>query len=104
MATPDVAKTLNFLRSGFGPLLRLKKRFPLFGVFTLHGLVTLLLRAAASPIATGALLAFFRPELAAKVSNRTVTFAERVAHQRAIEKVYWRHRIWPKERLDRSGQ
>src|SRR6516165_5677325 len=27
----------------------------------------------------------------------TLTFAERVAHQRAIEDVYWRHRIWPKE-------
>src|SRR5207302_2161492 len=27
--------------------------------------------------------------------NRTLTFAERVAYQRAIEEVYWRHRIWP---------
>src|SRR5207237_8575576 len=25
---------------------------------------------------------------------------ERVAYQRAIEDVYWRHRIWPKERPD----
>ena len=31
------------------------------------------------------------------VSKRTLTFAERVAYQRAIEDVYWRHRIWPKE-------
>ena len=31
------------------------------------------------------------------VSKRTLTFAERVAYQRAIEEVYWRHRIWPKE-------
>ena len=30
-------------------------------------------------------------------SSRTLTFAERIAHQRAIEEVYWRHRIWPKE-------
>jgi N-acetylneuraminic acid mutarotase len=30
-------------------------------------------------------------------SQRTLTFAERVAYQRAIEDVYWRHRIWPKE-------
>jgi hypothetical protein len=30
----------------------------------------------------------------------TLTFAERVAYQRAIEDVYWRHRIWPKERPD----
>src|SRR5213075_1302232 len=29
--------------------------------------------------------------------ERTITFAERVAYQRAIEEVYWRHRIWPKE-------
>ena len=28
------------------------------------------------------------------------TFAERVAYQRAIEDVYWRHRIWPRERPD----
>jgi hypothetical protein len=26
-----------------------------------------------------------------------LTFAERVAYQRAIEDNYWRHRIWPKE-------
>src|SRR5438094_4700891 len=29
--------------------------------------------------------------------NQTLTFADRVAYQRAIEEVYWRHRIWPKE-------
>jgi hypothetical protein len=32
--------------------------------------------------------------------QRTLTFGERVAYQRAIEEVYWRHRIWPKERSD----
>ena len=31
---------------------------------------------------------------------RALTFAERVAYQRAIEEVYWRHRIWPKENLN----
>jgi N-acetylneuraminic acid mutarotase len=31
---------------------------------------------------------------------KTLTFADRVAYQRAIEEVYWRHRIWPKERPD----
>ena len=30
----------------------------------------------------------------------TLSFAERVAYERAIEDVYWRHRIWPKERSD----
>src|SRR5438477_13148978 len=32
--------------------------------------------------------------------NRALTFADRVAYQSAIENVYWRHRIWPKERRD----
>ena len=35
------------------------------------------------------------------VQHRTIlTLADRVAYQRAIEEVYWRHRIWPKERPD----
>src|SRR5437660_9837731 len=51
-------------------------------------------------IATGTLMAFFRSEAPAKDSQRTLRFAERVAYQRAIEEVYWRHRIWPKERPD----
>src|SRR6266478_526810 len=29
--------------------------------------------------------------------TKTLTFADRVAYQRVIEEVYWRHRIWPKE-------
>jgi len=32
--------------------------------------------------------------------HTTLTLADRVAYQRAIEEVYWRHRIWPKERPD----
>src|SRR5438094_3769540 len=32
--------------------------------------------------------------------SASLSFAERVAYQRAIEDVYWRHRIWPKERPD----
>jgi chitodextrinase len=28
-------------------------------------------------------------------SARALTFADRVAYQRAIEEVYWRHRDWP---------
>ena len=31
---------------------------------------------------------------------RGFSFVERVAFQRAIEDVYWRHRIWPKENPD----
>jgi len=34
-----------------------------------------------------------------KPSNTTLTFAQRVAYQRAIEEVRWRHRIWPKDNL-----
>jgi N-acetylneuraminic acid mutarotase len=45
-------------------------------------------------------LALLRGEAPAKPSQRTLTFAERVSYQRAIEDVYWRHRIWPKERPD----
>jgi N-acetylneuraminic acid mutarotase len=33
--------------------------------------------------------------------QRTLTFAERVAYQRAIEEVYWRHRILPRSRGER---
>src|SRR4029077_2938891 len=45
-------------------------------------------------------LAFLRPQGASNGSQRTLTFEERVSYQRAIEDVYWRHRIWPKERPD----
>jgi N-acetylneuraminic acid mutarotase len=32
--------------------------------------------------------------------SRQLFFEDRVAYQRAIEEVYWRHRIWPKESPD----
>ena len=35
--------------------------------------------------------------LAQPASAREPTFEDRVAAQRAVEEVYWRHRIWPKE-------
>ena len=65
-----------------------------------RALVVLLVCAAACLIATQTLPAFLRSEAPANVSQRTLTFAERVAYQQAIEDVYWRHRIWPKERPD----
>ena len=55
--------------------------------------------AAFSPLVTATLLTSARAE-AAQASQRTLTFAERVAYQRAIEDVYWRHRVWPKENRD----
>src|SRR6266511_2192491 len=67
---------------------------------TLRTLIILLLCVTACSIVTGTLPAFFHPEASATSSQRTLTFAERVAYQRAIEEVYWRHRIWPKERRD----
>jgi uncharacterized repeat protein (TIGR01451 family) len=36
-------------------------------------------------------------EILQKTSQRTLSFADRVAYQYAIEEVYWRDRIWPKE-------
>jgi len=53
---------------------------------------------------TGTLLAFFHPEAPAKASHpagAVLTFAERIAYQRAIEEVYWHHRIWPRNRGER---
>ena len=40
-----------------------------------------------------------RPALSASLvpQARTLSFGDRVAYHRAIEEVYWRHRIWPKE-------
>ena len=55
--------------------------------------------AAVCSMITGTLLAFFHPEASAKSSHPAgagLTFAERVTYQRAIEDVYWRHRIWPR--------
>src|SRR5437870_12570647 len=45
-------------------------------------------------------MAFRQSERPATISNRTLTLEERVTYQRAIEEVYWRHRIWPKENSD----
>src|SRR5207244_7494418 len=33
----------------------------------------------------------------ARPQSRQLSFEDRVAYQQAIEDVYWRHRIWPKE-------
>ena len=83
------------------PTIQVKKAIPPSGFSSPRAFMALLLcTAAAGSMLTGTMLAVFRPEAPAKVPNRTLTFADRVAYQRAIEDVYWRHRIWPKERLD----
>jgi len=57
----------------------------------------LLFTAIAGSILSGRVLAFVRSEAPTRSFQRTLTFAERVAYQRAIEEVYWRHRIWPRD-------
>src|ERR1700730_14313894 len=60
----------------------------------------LVLCAVTCLLVTRTLLAFLQPQAPASTSQRVLTFEERVSYQRAIEEVYWRHRIWPKERPD----
>src|SRR5438132_3481913 len=48
-------------------------------------------------LVAGTMMAFFGPQVPTKVLPRTLSFAERVSYQRAIENVYWRHRIWQKD-------
>ena len=72
-----------------------------FAVLNVRVLLTLVLwTTAACLMARGTVLPFFHTETLSKASQRTLTFEERVAYQRAVEEVYWRHRIWPKERPD----
>jgi hypothetical protein len=62
-------------------------------------IVLLLCAAAAGVTSSGTLLALSQHEVPGR-AQRTLTLQERVSYQRAMEEVYWRHRIWPKERLD----
>src|SRR6266446_6013579 len=69
------------------------KHTPRSGLFSLR---VMSCTAAVSSMISGALLAFFHSEAPTKVPHAALTFAERVGYQRAIEEVYWRHRIWPR--------
>src|SRR5258705_12010361 len=71
------------------------------GFFSPRLLTTLLFCATACLIAARTLPAFFQRDAPAKFSRQTLSFAERVAYQHAIEDVYWRHRIWPKNSGER---
>src|SRR5882762_5212552 len=74
-----------------------KKHTAQFGSFSLQ---LVLCSAAVCSMITGTLLAFFHPQAPAKTSHPAaagLTFTQRVAYQRAIEEIYWRHRIWPEE-------
>src|SRR5438874_9874273 len=66
------------------------------GFFSPRLLTALLFCAAACLIAARTLPAFFQGDAPAKFARQTLSFAERVAYQHAIEDVYWRHRIWPR--------
>jgi N-acetylneuraminic acid mutarotase len=70
------------------------------GFLSLRTITILFCATAACSILAVPLLAFLRPQGQVNASQRTLTFEERVSYQRAIEEVYWRHRIWPKERPD----
>jgi N-acetylneuraminic acid mutarotase len=78
----------------------MQKKSPVSGSINSRALVVLFVCAGIGFILTRTSPAFLRSEAPANVSQRTLTFAERVAYQYAIEDVYWRHRIWPKERPD----
>src|SRR5438094_8936752 len=67
--------------------------------FSPRALIAFLLCSAAAcsmliPIRSG--LAFPHSQTPSNSSQRTLSFEERVSYQRAIEEVYWRHRIWPR--------
>jgi N-acetylneuraminic acid mutarotase len=85
---------------------RMKKAFLLLFVLTVSSVGDTSSRAttsssiAASQLGNISTRAFGQTDdsvMSAPNQTRTLTFAERVAYQRAIEAIYWRHRIWPKE-------
>ena len=81
------------------PLIGFKKATPIIFVWSALVCVSL------SPSVTGTRPAVSRPESAMKISHPAaagLTFEERVIYQRAIEEVYWRHRIWPRSRGENS--
>src|SRR5262245_14154693 len=69
------------------------------GFFNLRTSIAVFLCALVGcSMVSATLLGFLSPQAGSKDSERTLSFAERVTYQRAIENVYWHHRIWPKER------
>src|SRR5438477_3894803 len=83
-----------------------EKRTIQFAFFNARALSALsVCAAAACSVVSGTLLAFFHPEAPSQIARPAaagLTFAQRVAYQRAIEEVYWRHRIWPRNSGERS--
>src|SRR6266487_475573 len=82
----------------FGPI---RSSLDESGFLNLRACIAILLCALAGCwVLSATLLAFFSPQASLQLSEKTLSFAERVTYQRAIEDVYWRHRIWPKEHRD----
>jgi hypothetical protein len=82
-----------------------KRRIAQLGLFSLGPFAALFFCAAAicAMILTGTLLAFFHSEAPSRNLQRTLTIAERVAYQRAIEEPFWRHHVWPEKPPDKRG-
>src|SRR5215470_7034943 len=72
-----------------------KLSYPVFvGRRTL--LAAVICGTACCVVTVGSLAVLGAEELSTS-SSRRLTFEQRVTYQGAIEGVYWRHRIWPKE-------
>src|SRR4029453_9340630 len=87
----------------------MKRKMEISGAITRSAAVAVLLSSAIlsvsgfnSPRCSSSSWRLALSESTAKPAKQSITlsFADRVAYQRAIEEVYWRHRIWPKERPD----
>ena len=71
------------------------------GIRTITGTTSLRIAASSTGnILTGSLVQTTDNAISPTNPARTLSFVERVTYQRAIEEVYWRYRIWPKERPD----
>src|SRR5262245_2952998 len=71
------------------------------GIRAITGTTSLRIAASSTGnILTGSLVQTSDNAISRTNPARTLSFAERVTYQRDIEEVYWRHRIWPKERPD----
>jgi hypothetical protein len=57
----------------------------------------LLLLVVILPVSTSAAAGAIGTTSTQSNSSRSLTVDDRIAAQRAIEEVYWRHRIWPKD-------
>ena len=94
-------KTLHSLVAGLWPTRLILVRRTAFPLLCLGaGLALVQPCAGQSGIWTPTGSFFAMAKIAAPSQSRHLFFEDRVTYQRAIEEVYWRHRIWPKERPD----